>query len=166
MANIILRLSGGAANVTPALSLGGAMSTVSGAIINPANNTLNNLWDDITKAENFGGITEYRCVYIHNDTAVAGQIFASGEVFITGSPYATIQLGLGPHNTTTVSISPETAAPVGITFSSPTSSSPLLLPSTLQIGERIALWIKRTATNIAGTGTVTDTIPITVRGVE
>ena len=166
MANIILRLSGGPSNTVANASLGGSMSTDAGAIITTANTSINNLWDDITKSENFNGTTEYRCVYIHNDTATPGEIYASGEIYISGSPYATIQVGVGTKGATAPTIANETTAPSGVVFSSPTSGAPLSLGADLDPGEYISVWIKRTANNISGTGTVTDSIPLTVRGVE
>lgn len=65
--DIVFRLSGGAANTSPAASLGGAMSTAAGGIITPGNN--NNLWDDVTGAESAAGDIEYRCIYVRNEHA-------------------------------------------------------------------------------------------------
>ena len=166
MANIVLKLSGGVSNALPNSSLGGVMSSDAGAAITTSNTGLNNLFDNITKSENFNGTTDYRCVYIHNDTINAGDIFASGEVFISGTPYADIQIGVGVKNATAVTVANENTTPSGISFSAPASGTPLSLGSDLDPGDYIALWIRRTANNISGTGTVTDSIPITVRGVE
>jgi hypothetical protein len=172
MANIILRLStggAGATNSNPNLSLGGQRATNAEAIITTANTTLNNLFDDVSKAENFNGTTDYRCVYIHNDTQNAAEIFANGEVYLNGGSYASIQVGIGVKNAVAPTIANENTAPAGITFSSPTSAAPLALMSgtnQLDADDYIALWIKRTASNISGSGTVTDSIPLSIRGVE
>jgi hypothetical protein len=172
MANIILRLSTGGSGTTnsnPANSLGGQRATNPEAIITTSNTNLNNLFDDITKAENFNITTDYRCVYIHNDTTNPAEIFANGEVYLNGGSYATIQVGVGVKGAVAVTIANENAVPAGITFSSPTSAAPLpLMSGTNQLnqGEFIALWIKRTANNISGSGTVTDSIPLSIRGVE
>lgn len=166
MANIVLKLSGGISNTNPNASLGGVMSQDSQANITTSNTSLNNLFDDISKSENFNGTTDYRCVYISNDTINAGEIFASGEVYISGTPYADIQIGVGTKNATAPTIGDENTVPSGVSFSTPSSGSPLSLGADLDPGDYIALWIRRTASNISGTGTVTDSIPITVRGVE
>lgn len=169
MANIVLRLStgsGATTNSDPNAALGGQMATNAEAIITTANTSLNNLFDDVTKAENFNGTTDYRCVYVHNDTATPGDIFASGEVYISGSPYTDVQIGVGTINATAVTVANESGAPSGIVFSAPSSGSALSLGGDLDENDYVALWIKRTANNIAGTGTVTDSIPLSVRGVE
>ncbi len=172
MANIILRLSTGGAGTTNSnakASLGGQMATNAEAIITTSNTTLNNLFDDVTKAENFNGTTDYRCVYIHNDTSNVSEIFANGEAYLNGGSYASIQIGVGVRNAVAPTIANENTAPSGITFSSPTSAAALALMSgtnQLDAEDFIALWIKRTASNISGSGTVTDSIPLSIRGVE
>ena len=174
MANIVLRLSTGSTssttNSTATSSLGGNMATNSEAAITTSNTTINNLWDNVTKAENYAGTTEYRCVFIHNDTSTSGALFANGRVYLSGSSLATFQLGVeSAKNIATVTIASETTAPSGITFSSPTSSAPLDLMSTdntLDPGEYIALWIKRTVNNVTGSGQVTDTLTINVDGTQ
>lgn len=60
--DISVWLSGGASNINPNQSLGGDPS------ISPiVNNTLNNLFDDVTAEEALDGIENYRCIYIFND---------------------------------------------------------------------------------------------------
>lgn len=172
MANIVLRLSTGSAGTTnsnPNQSLGGKMATNPEAVITTSNTSLNNLFDDISKAENYAGTTDYRCVYIHNDTAVVGEIFAEGELLISNTPYAAVQIGVGTKMTDAPTIVDELTAPSGVSFSAPTAASPLPLmggTNVLNPGEWIPVWIKRTANNIAGSGTVTDSIGLSLRGIE
>lgn len=172
MANTILRLSCGSIGTTtsngPNNSLGGNMGTDSNAIITTANTTLNNLFDNISKLENGNGTTDYRCVFIHNDTVVQGEVFANGVLFLQGSPKATVEVGVGPKGTVDEIIASETTAPVGITFTQPTEGAPLQMSGDdiLNPGEAIPLWIKRTANNVAGAGTITDIISLVVRGIE
>lgn len=60
--DISVWLSGGASNINPNQSLGGDPS------ISPiVNNTLNNLFDDVTAEEALDGVENYRCIYIFND---------------------------------------------------------------------------------------------------
>ena len=169
MANIVLRLStggAGATNSNPNAAMGGSMATNTEAVITTASTSLNNLFDDVTKAENYNGTTDYRCVYVHNDTLAPGEIFASGEVYIAGTPYADVQIGLGTKNSTAPTIGDENTSPSGVSFTAPNSGAALSLGSDFNPGDAIPLWIRRTANNIAGTGTVTDSIPISIRGVE
>jgi len=168
MANIILRLTGGSSNVIADQSLGGAMGTGGGAIITTSNTLLNNLFDNISKTENNAGTVDYRCIMLHNDTANVGDIFINGSVFLSGVPKANIEVGFGDYNTDAVTIADELTPPSGIIFSEPDDGSPLVFPGSaeLDIGEYVALWIKRTAQNIAGAGTITDIITLTVRGAE
>lgn len=170
MANIVLRLSGGTGNTSPAASIGGAMGTGTGAVITTSNTTLNNLFDNISKAENFAGTVDYRCVYIHNDTSTPGALFANGALYKSGSSLATFQFGMeAAKNTAASTIANETTAPTGITFVTATSSSPLALmtsSNTLNPGDYIGVWIKRTADHITGSGTVTDTLSLVVSGTE
>ncbi len=170
MANIVLNLSGGTTNITPSLSIGGARSTQSGAIIDTSNTTLNNLWDDISKVENINGVIDYRCVYVYNNTATSGQIYANGAAYISGSALATFALGfVAAKNTDAGTIANENTAPSGITFTAPTSGSPLAFLASSNIlnpGDYIALWIRRTANNITGSGTVTDSLTLTLSGAE
>lgn len=170
MANIVLRMSGGAANTDPNASLGGAMSEAAGAVISTSNTNLNNLFDNITKSENFSSTTDYRCVFVHNDILTAGEVFAEPSVYLSGSPLATFEVGVvASKNTSAGTIATETDVPAGITFSAPTSGSPLALLSggdVLDPDDYIAIWIKRTASNITGSGSITDSLNLVVRGVQ
>lgn len=164
MANIQLRLSGGTANVNAGASLGGPMSTSQNGIISSAQ--LNNLFDNISKAENFAGTTDYRCFYVHNDTVTVGQIYASGEVYLGNTPLAIFEFGVGDVNTVAPSIVTESVIPVGVTFFTTSAASPLAFSATLDPGDFVPVWVRRTADNILGAGSVTDTFTIVVKGVE
>lgn len=167
MADIRLQLSGGAANETPANSLGGVISTHVNGSITTTNTNNNNLWDNITKAENFAGTTDYRCVYIKNASATPGDLFANGVIYISGTSQAVFQIGLDPAgvNATATTIANETTAPTGISFGNHPQGSPLTIP-TLNEGDYIGLWIKRTASNITGSGTIPDALNLTIVGTE
>lgn len=172
MANIILRLSAGTTGTSTSSgadnSLGGNMGTDDAAKITTANTSLNNLFDNISKLENSDGVTDYRCIFIHNDTAIGGDVFADGAIYLQGDPKANISIGLdvvGKNQPAWV-IADENEAPTSVTFSAPTELSPLALLTTVDEGEYVPVWIKRTAQNVAGSGTVTDVISLVVRGIE
>lgn len=116
-------------------------------------NIKNNLFDDVAKADALSGMNDYRCIYIHNSHATedllqvgiygygsSGNPAAAGDKFYVGADPA----GLGNGSTTGVAttISPETAVPSGVTFSSPEVGSPLLLGSIGPLQSR-AIWLKR-----------------------
>ncbi|MFQ6076386.1 MAG: hypothetical protein ACE5Z5_09685, partial [Candidatus Bathyarchaeia archaeon] len=70
-------LSGGATNTDPNASLGGGISNTQ-----VTDDTLNNLYDDITEAECKNGDTEYRAIFIKNDgtgTATGVKIWIAAQ---------------------------------------------------------------------------------------
>lgn len=175
MANIVLRLSTGSSSSTTSNgashSLGGKMGADSSAVISTSNTTMNNLFDDITKAQNAAGEYDYRCVYIHNNISDAAQTFSGGEVFVNGTPLATFDFWISSAKNNDATVVPnDTTAPSGVSsWSSATSAAPLALLSTnnvLNAGDYIYIWIRRRANNVSGVGTVTDTLPLAIRGSE
>jgi len=111
--------------------------------------TLNSLFDAVTTAEANGGSTEYRCIYIKNESAADS--LTSAELFLQNAPSSnTVLLYFGKGDvvtqlTTTLNpaIASETGpAPAGITFSIPTSGAPLAL-STVPTGSYHIIWLKR-----------------------
>ena len=175
MANIVLRLSTGSSSLTTSnggnSSLGGKMGTDTSAVITTSNTTMNNLFDDITKAQNAASVYDYRCVYLHNNTSDTSQTFSGGEIFINGSTIAEFSFYIAPaKNTEAVVIPNDTTEPSGISsWSGAPSSLPLKLMSSsniLNAGDYIYIWIRRRANNVTGIGTVSDTLPLAVRGAE
>lgn len=176
MANIILRLSTGTlssqANTNPVRSLGGKMSLDAGAIINDSNTTMNNLFDDVTKAQNYQGSTEYRCVYIHNDTADTSQTVSAMKIYVEAGSKATVEIALGAKNTDAPVITGESdpsSVLTGVSFSAPSSTFKLNITTGSEVfnaGDKIPLWIKRTVSNIIGSGVIQDTIGIVIEGIE
>lgn len=175
MANIVLRLSTGSTSSSTSNggvnSLGGKMGTDAAAVITTSNTTLNNIFDDITKSQNASGTYDYRCVYIHNNTTDAAQTFSGGEIFVNGTPLCEFSFSVASaKNNDAVTITNDTTEPSGISsWDTATSTSPLVLMSSnnvLQAGEYIYVWIRRRANNVSGVGTITDTLPLAVRGSE
>ncbi len=83
--DISIVLSGGSDNLTPDSSIGGAAS------ITPiTDETLNNLFNDVSSEENAAGVEDYRCIYIFNDgdtTVYSGNVFIH-EDFTGGATMA------------------------------------------------------------------------------
>lgn len=151
------RLSGGAANSDPALSLGGAKSSV--AV------TGSTLFDTVSGAESAAGSTEYRCIYVHNaDVALT---LNSAKIWIqanTTSGDTTIDIALGGEglNGTAETVGSETTAPTGETFSSAANEVASLSLGNIPAGQHYPVWIRRTVT--AGAAASADTFTLRVKG--
>jgi hypothetical protein len=145
-------LSGGAVNIFPAASLGGIKSATP-----VMDDTLNNLFDDVTGAEHVAGDTNYRCIYVKNDSA---ETASNVRIYIdTNTPAIddTINIGkdlagAGDGATTGVAdtIADEATAPdPAVTFTTAADYANAIVLGTLTAGQVIAVWIKRIVT--AGT---------------
>ena len=140
------RLSGGAANSDPNASIGGVKSTTEMAAASD-----NNLFDDVSGAESQAGDIEYRCLYYHNGHAtLTAQNFAVYIQSNTPAAGSDVSIGLDPAgigdgSATGVATTPadEDSAPAGVSFSQPSSGSPLSVGN-LAPGQSIAVWIRRT----------------------
>lgn len=131
---------------TPATSLGKYAATTA---ITTA--TLNNLWDDVSGAEASAGDIEYRAIAVLNNhaslTLQNAQIYISSQTAGGG----TIDIGLDPVAVSAkgsasaqgTNIANESTAPASVTFSSPSSGSPLTIgdmaPGTVKM-----IWLRRT----------------------
>jgi hypothetical protein len=135
-------LSGGAANSDPNASLGGAISSTE-----VTDNTTHNLFDQVSGTESNAGDTEYRGVYLKNThgslTLQNTKIYISSN---TGSADTTIDIALdgGATNATMETLSDESTAPSGETFTAPTTYAGGLSIGSLAAGEKKGLFIRRT----------------------
>jgi hypothetical protein len=145
-------LSGGAGNLDPDASLGGIIS--SEQIVD---GTLNNLFDDVSGAEHSAGDTNYRCIYVKNDSAEEAQ---NVRIYIeSNTPAADDEItigkdlaGAGDGASTGVAdtVADEHTAPdPAVTFSDAVDYANAIVLGTLAAGEVFAVWIKRVVT--AGT---------------
>lgn len=155
---ILIKLSGvgtpGNANAqaNPNNSLGGFMASTQLVAA-----SLNNLYDDVSGAENTASAVDYRCIFIHNsntvDSATVCKLFLSSET----SGGATAAIGLDPagvkaYNSATAqaaTIANETTAPAGVTFSAPTTDAGGITVANLTANTCIGVWVRRTAANSA-----------------
>lgn len=158
--------AGNANTSTAATSLGKYISTTAWA-----GGALNDLFDDISGAENAASTVDYRCIFVHNsNTANALQnavVWISGEV--TGG--ASIALAsdniaasaLGSASAQAAQIANETTAPTGVSaFSSPTTAVTGVALGSIPATQVKAFWVRRTATNSAALSN--DGVTITVTG--
>lgn len=138
-AEVEYRLSGGAANADPNASLGGVMSA--NAVDSNANP---NLFANIGTAEAASGSDKYRCIYItppvKNYTGVSIWIDTQ-----TLSDDTKLHLAVAPEgkNADAEVIADEDTAPANVIFTRPTQDYAALALPDLNVGDRIAVWIKR-----------------------
>jgi hypothetical protein len=121
---------------------------------------LNNLWPDLTGAQNAADQVDYQCVFILNNTT-SGDTCLNGTVWLPTSGYvtggATFAVGVDPAGASAkgassvqaATIANATTAPGGVTvWAAPSStSSGGLSVASLPPGDVLAVWIRRTATN-------------------
>ena len=154
--DIVYRLSGGAANADPLLSIGGAKSsTASGATI----------FDDVSSAEAAAGDTEYRLIYVHNAHATLS--YQAAAIWIqTQTPSASTDVAIGLAvaglNGTETAVANENTAPAGVSFSAPSTFGAGLALGTIPAGQHFGVWVKRTVT--AGAASVADNFTLRVQG--
>lgn len=140
-ADIDFRLSGGAANSDPDLSLGGAKSSVE-----IVDNTVENLFDNISGAESEAGDTEYRCIYVHNSHATL--TMQNAVMWIqtnTPSTDTVINIGAGTAaiNAEEQTVANESTAPTGVTFSAAATEGAAITLGNIPAGQHKAVWIRR-----------------------
>ena len=140
-ADLVARLSGGAANTDPDASLGGA---VSGTALQSA--VLHNLFDLVGSEESLAGDTEYRCFYFENNhatlTLLSAKVFVEAE---TPSPDTSVEIGLGSSGIdgTEQTVADENTAPTGVTFSTALGEENALVIGDLGPQQVIPIWVKR-----------------------
>lgn len=150
------RLSGGAANSDPTLSIGGTKSSVAAGA---------NIFDDVPSAEASAGRTEYRLVYVHNaDPALT---LLGAKVWIqtnTPSPGTDVSIGLAAAglNGTETAVANETTAPAGVAFTQPGTFAGGLTLGDVPNGQHYGVWIRRVVT--AGAAAFADSFTLRVQG--
>lgn len=138
--DINFRMSGGAANTNPALSLGGVKSGTA----YPAA-----LFDDVSAAESQAGDQEYRAFYVHNNHA---SLTLTNAVIWLGAqslgPGHAIALGVGSSvvNGIEQTVANESTAPASVAFTSPTTQGTAIALGSIPAGQHRAVWQRRVVT--------------------
>jgi hypothetical protein len=134
-------LSGGAGNTNPNLALGGIISATE-----IVDDTLNNLFDDVTGAEHVVGDINYRCFYVKNNSA---EIAYNVRIYIDSNTPAAddvinIGLDLGGLDATADTIADEHTAPdPAVTFSLAAGYANSLAIGDIPAGSTYPIWVKR-----------------------
>lgn len=136
----------------PNQSLGGFISTTTWP-----GGVLDDLFDDITGAENSALTTDYRCVFIHNNhaslTLFSAVLFISNQNLTVGHAVPAIGIDPTPESiisslsSQAVSVASETIAPAGVSFSAPMTQNDALVLGDIPAGHCRAAWVRRTAVN-------------------
>lgn len=159
------RYSGGATNTSAAACLGGAMSTDASGVV--GDDVKNDLFDDVSSSEASAGDTEYRGIYIALKAAAGGDLtdaaaYMSGQS-ANGGDLIDLAVADEAIGVTIETIANESTAPSGPTFSHPTTYAGGIVIGDLTPGDERGLWVKRTITAGATSGSITDN-EITVEG--
>lgn len=154
--DIKYKLSGGAANADPLLSIGGAKSSVDSSTT---------IFDDVSSAEASAGDVEYRCVYILNTHATLA--YQAAKVWIqaqtpSGDTDVAIGLAAAGLNAAETAVANENTAPVGVTFSAPSSFAGGLSLGSIPAGQYYGVWVRRTVN--AAAASASDSFTLRVQG--
>ena len=160
-ADIEFRLSGGASQADPDLSLGGVISsnTITDA-------SVENLFDNVTGAESTAGDTEYRGFYVLNDHAsLTWQDVGCWISTETPSADSLINLALAGEgvNVTMETIGNESTAPVGESFTHITTEGTRLVLGDMAFSEFFGIWVERIISSTAAAATA-DAAIMTFKG--
>lgn len=150
------RLSGGAANASQDLSLGGAKSS---------NQASASIFDRVTSAEATAGDVEYRCVYVHNAnatlTALDTVIWIQSNTPAADTQVA-IGLGTSAIGATEQTVANENTAPAGVTFTEPANEAGALFIGDIPPNSHKAVWVRRTI-NAGAAANAADTFTLRVK---
>jgi hypothetical protein len=116
---------------------------------------LNNLFDNVSGPENAASDVEYRCVFVHNNhgsLSLQGPVIyllseVSGGCAMAIAVDSTAASAIGSSSAQALSVADESTAPVGLTFTSPTTLATGLALGDIPAGYCKAFWIRRTAAN-------------------
>lgn len=134
-----------------------------------AGGAANDLFDDVTGAENAASDVEYRCVFVHNTNAA--NVLENAVVYLSAETAGGASIAVGADTTAAsavgsasaqaVTIANENTAPAGVTFSSPTTAGAGVALGNIGVGQVKAFWIRRTAANTAALSNDGVTIAVT-----
>lgn len=149
---------------TAAGSLGDQISTTEWA-----GGSANDLFDDVSGAENAANDVEYRCIFVHNsnganpleNAVVYLSAETAGGAAIAVGADTTAASALGSGSAQALTVADEDTAPAGVTFSSPTTAGAGVALGDIPAGQVKAFWIRRTASNSAALSNDGVTIAVT-----
>lgn len=152
------------AQADPNASLGDQVSTTQWT-----GGSANDLFDDVTGAENAASDVEYRCIFVHNtntaNTLENAVVYLSAETAggasIAVGADTTAASAVGAATQQALTVADENTAPAGVTFSSPTTAGSGVALGNIGAGQVKAFWVRRTAANTAALSNDGVTIAVT-----
>lgn len=152
------------AQADPNACLGDQVSTTAWA-----GGSANDLFDDVSGAENAASDVEYRCIFVHNSNAA--NILENAVVYLSAETAGGTAIAVGADTTAASAvgaatqqaliIANENTAPAGVSFSSPTTAGTGVSLGNIGVGQVKAFWIRRTAANTAALSNDGVTIAVT-----
>lgn len=135
-----------------ASSLGDQISTTE-----LTDNSLHNLFDEMTGEENAASESEYRCFFIHNAHASLSATNIRVYILSETSGGASIAIGvdttaasaIGSGSAQAVTVADENTAPAGVSFSTPVTLGTAINIGDLAPGQCRAIWVRRTGADSA-----------------
>lgn len=161
----VVAAAGNTTASSAAAALGDQISTTAWA-----GGSLNDLFDNISGAENAASTVDYRCIFVHNSNA--SNVFENAVVYLSAETAGGASIAVAVDGTAAsaiasasaqaVTIANETTAPTGTGgFSSPTTAGTGLALGNIGIGQCKAFWVRRTAANTAALSSDGVTIAVT-----
>lgn len=161
----VVAAAGNTTSSSAATSLGDQVSTTAWA-----GGSANDLFDDISGAENAASTVDYRCIFVHNTNSA--NIYQNAGVYISAETAGGASIALATDNIAAsavgsasaqaAQIATETTTPSGVSaFSSPTTAGTALSLGSIGIGQVKAYWVRRTAANTAALSNDGVTIAVT-----
>jgi len=139
--DIEYRLSGGASESDPNLSLGGVVSSVE--VVDASDN---NLFADVSGDDASSGVTHYRLIYVYNNhgslTLQGAKVWISTDTTSSDDEIDIALAGEGL-NVNAETIADEDTAPVGESFTHPTTKAGGLTLGDIPAGQYFGVWIRR-----------------------
>ena len=147
----IVAAAGNTTASAAATSLGDQISTTPWA-----GGAANDLFDDISGAENAASTVDYRCIFVHNSNGA--NALQNAVVYLSAETAGGANIAIATDNIAAsaiaaatpqaAQIASETTAPSGVgAFSSPTTAGAGLALGNIPAGSCKAFWVRRTATN-------------------
>lgn len=132
----------------------------------------NDLFDDISGAENAASTVDYRCIFIHNTNGanalqnavmyLSAEVAGGASIALAVDTTAASAVGAGTAQALTATTETAPGSPVtSLSYSSPTTSGTGLSLGTIGTGQVKAIWVRRTASNSAALSNDGVTIAVT-----
>jgi hypothetical protein len=125
-----------------------------------AGGAANDLFDDISGAENAASTVDYRCIFVYNSNAsntyqnavvyLSAEVAGGASIAVAADSTAASALASGTAQALTGTTETAPGAGVtGLTYSSPTTAGSGVALGNIPSGQVKAFWIRRTAANTA-----------------